>query len=185
MQENEATAVAESTQQPVGLTAPASQTVVSCPRQKPCDSSCPKEPTEAEYKRLRRRSPSRQIRKSFNSTSPLKCEACGKITPTLAADHIVALKTISKMPGFACLSKADQEAVANSPGNFAGLCRSCNSSKCAKDWYQWRGVKDRYEFMPRVRNSFLARRNTQVKELKAAIAGKDCPKRAATPTGPS
>ncbi|VUD69390.1 hypothetical protein TDB9533_04757 [Thalassocella blandensis] len=50
------------------------------------------------------------------------------------ADHIVPMKRITQMYGFATLSEANQIAVLN----FIGLVKSSNASKGAKDWFEWK-----------------------------------------------
>jgi len=142
---------------------------------KPCKSSCPKEPTKEEYDKVRSKSPTDEIRKSVNSKIPKACAACGNAAPSLAADHIVSLKIISQMPGFACLSQEDQEKVANSPSNFVGLCKSCNSSKRDKTWHRWKGVKKRkIEFSDAIRKSARASTNEQIVDLKAKVRQMPC-----------
>ncbi|MBV9342190.1 MAG: DUF4150 domain-containing protein [Acidobacteria bacterium] len=142
---------------------------------KPCKSSCPKKPSDAQYDKVRSKTPSEQIRKSVNSVSPKTCFACGQAAPNLAADHIVSLKIISQMPGFACLSQDDQVKIANSPSNFVGLCTSCNSSKRDKTWHRWTGVKKRkLVFASDVRDPARAQTNTQLKELKAKVRSTPC-----------
>jgi len=108
---------------------------------KPCKKSCAKKPDKERAKKLRRKSPTSAARESVNKQSPKVCAACGCKPNRLAADHIVPLKIISQMPGFACMSKQDQEKVANTPQNYVGLCTSCNSSKSAKLWHTWKGNK--------------------------------------------
>ena len=108
---------------------------------KPCEKSCPKKPSKERQKKLRRKSPSSSARESVNKKTPKKCAACGSSSTNLAADHIVPLKIMSQMPGFACLSEEDQVKISNTPENFVGLCTSCNSSKSAKLWHTWKGNK--------------------------------------------
>jgi 5-methylcytosine-specific restriction endonuclease McrA len=145
------------------------------PPKKPCKSSCPREPSAEDYEKVRSKSPTPEIRKAVNSNTPKTCAACGLPAASLAADHIVSLKIISKMPGFACLSGDDQKAVANSPNNFVGLCRSCNSSKCAKTWHRWQGVKSRgLVFSPDVRAAARTQTNQQIKDLKAKVREMPC-----------
>jgi 5-methylcytosine-specific restriction endonuclease McrA len=94
-----------------------------------------------EYEKVRKKTPSRAIKKSINAGVPKTCVACGLPQASLAADHVVPLKIISQMHGFACMSFEDQKQVANDPDNFVGLCTPCNSSKCDKLWARWSGVK--------------------------------------------
>jgi 5-methylcytosine-specific restriction endonuclease McrA len=113
-------------------------------RKKPCESNCPKKPSDARAKELRAKTPSASAQAKVNKgKKPLTCATCKKKFPSLAADHIVPLKRISRMPGFACLPPEKQEQLINSDWNFVGICNSCNSSKCAKLWHQWSGVKSK------------------------------------------
>lgn len=151
------------------MTPPA--TVIS----KRCNTSCPKAPTDAEYEKVRKKTPSRSVKKSVNAASPKKCAACGGAALSLAADHIVPLKVISQMPGFACLSEDNQKAIANEPSNFVGLCTSCNSSKCDKMWFRWSGVKSKgIKFPPEVSSAAQKTSGNLIHNLKQAIASKPC-----------
>jgi 5-methylcytosine-specific restriction endonuclease McrA len=167
-------ALEQATQSPVGSEAPVGQAVSGCP--KPCKSSCPKAPSKGEYEGLRGKTPSDGIQKAVNSKNPKTCGACGNVVASLAADHIVSLKIMSQMPGFACLSKEDQADVANSPRNFMGLCGPCNSSKCAKTWHRWKGIKGKAEVAADVRAAARQQTNQQLKELKAKVREKPCKK---------
>jgi hypothetical protein len=60
-------------------------------------------------------------------------------TESFQADHIVPLKVIKQMPGFACLSNEDQMKTINNPLNYVGLCGRCNASKGSKFWHKWDG----------------------------------------------
>ncbi|MEN8178387.1 MAG: DUF4150 domain-containing protein [Pseudomonadota bacterium] len=146
---------------------------------KPCKSSCPKKPNDDEYKKLRRKSPTSQAREDVNKVSPKKCAACGCSPSRLAADHIVPLKIMTQMPGFACLSKEDQKKVANTKENFVGLCTSCNSSKSDKLWHTWKGNKkkgldwqsNKYKA---VREKARKITNKSIKNLKNKIRALPC-----------
>jgi hypothetical protein len=142
---------------------------------KPCEVSCPSEPTKEEYENVRSKTPTDEIRKSVNSKTPKACAACGNSADSLAADHIVSLKIISKIPGFACLSQEDKEKIANMPGNFVGLCKSCNSSKRDKTWHRWKGVKKRnLVFSDKVRDAARAHTNEQIVDLKVKVRQAPC-----------
>jgi 5-methylcytosine-specific restriction endonuclease McrA len=142
---------------------------------KPCDQSCPKKPSQANYDQVRTKTPSPDIRKSVNAKQPKTCSACGQVVANLAADHVVSLKIISQMPGFACLSSEDQAKVANTPENFVGLCKSCNSSKRDKTWHRWQGVKSRsVVFSSTVRDPARTHTNQQLKALKAQVRALPC-----------
>lgn len=104
------------------------------------NKKCDKKLNSDDHKRLRRGTPSPELRDRVNSgTPPLICPACGKTTDKFQADHIVPLKIIKKIPGFACLSPENQEKVSNNPLNFVGLCGPCNASKGSKLWHKWMG----------------------------------------------
>jgi 5-methylcytosine-specific restriction endonuclease McrA len=144
-------------------------------KKKPCESSCPKEPSKSEYDTVRSKTPSPDVRKAINSKTPKTCAACGNSAANLAADHIVSLKIISKMPGFACLSLENQTKIANSTDNFVGLCTSCNSSKRDKTWHRWKGVKSRkLTFSDSVRDPARQRTNQQMRELKRQVRTLPC-----------
>jgi len=113
-------------------------------RKKPCNAGCPKKPDKERAKELRRGSPSDANRTAVNKgKKPATCPTCKQSVDSLAADHIIPLKRIMSMPGFACLSDDDQEKLSNADWNFIGICTSCNSSKGAKLWHKWSGVKSR------------------------------------------
>ena len=142
---------------------------------KRCKSDCPKAPTPQQYENVRKKTPSRSVKKAVNSASPKKCAACGNTAPSLAADHIIPLKVISQMPGFACLSEENQKEIANSPSNFVGLCTSCNSSKCDKLWFRWSGVKSKnLTFKPEVSSAAQKTSGNLIYNLKQAIKSKPC-----------
>ncbi|HEX6842553.1 MAG TPA: DUF4150 domain-containing protein [Stellaceae bacterium] len=142
---------------------------------KPCKQDCPKEPTEEEYEEVRKKTPSRAIKKSINAAQPKVCAACGLPQQSLAADHVVPLKVISQMPGFACLSRDDQKRIANTPENFVGLCTSCNSSKRDKLWGRWKGVATQgrtWSDEQRVQNQL--RTNDRMVNLKSEVRRTPC-----------
>jgi 5-methylcytosine-specific restriction endonuclease McrA len=145
------------------------------PAQKPCKADCPRKPKKEEYDQVRSKTPSPEIRKSINAKTPKTCSACGNVVVSLAADHIVSLKIISQMPGFACLSQENQAKVANSPDNFVGLCTSCNSSKRDKTWHRWLGIKKHKKVWDAsVRDPARKQTNTQLKELKKKVKSMPC-----------
>ena len=142
---------------------------------KPCASDCPKAPTEKEYEAIRKKTPSRSIKKAINAANPKICAACGTQQAHLAADHVVPLKIISQMPGFACLSFEDQKRIANSKDNFVGLCTSCNSSKRDKLWARWKGViSQQRAWSDATRYENQMRTNDRIVNLKAEIRKTPC-----------
>ena len=114
---------------------------------KPLDT-CPKEcetkkTHRTRYKNLRKGTPSSARQGMVNRRTPKICAACREPAATLAADHIVPLKKICEMPGFACLPNEKQEEIADMKDNYDGLCGSCNSSKRDRLWHDWKRVKVR------------------------------------------
>ncbi len=120
---------------------------------KPCAADCPTTVTPARKKKLRRRTPRSRHRRAVNKKWPRTCAACGENKRRLAADHIFPLDEIVKIPGFACLTYKEQKEVVNTDANFVGLCKSCNSSKCAKLWKDFKENKAKgIKISRRVRN---------------------------------
>jgi hypothetical protein len=97
------------------------------------------------YARLRAKTPSSAIQKQVNEgvTLPMPDRALPGLTVTkpLHADHIVSMKQITEMEGFARLSQEDQLAVLNNPRNFIGLSETANTSKGAKSFADWTEYK--------------------------------------------
>lgn len=110
-------------------------------KDKPCLKSCPTSVTPYRKKQLRKRTPRARHRRQVNKAFPRICKACGDSKRRLAADHIFPLDEIVKIPGFACLTYKEQKEVINNDKNFVGLCKSCNSSKCAKLWKDFKQNK--------------------------------------------
>lgn len=97
------------------------------------------------YARLRAKTPSSAIQKQVNEgvTLPMDDPALPGLTITkpLHADHIVPMKQITDMDGFAQLSQENQLAVLNNPRNFIGLSETANTSKGAKTFAEWTEYK--------------------------------------------
>jgi hypothetical protein len=113
---------------------------------KPCPQNCgPKTVSEARYQELRGYTASPRARKEVNKRvkRPKLCAVCKQSKRRLSADHIVSLKEITEIPGFACLSDEDQKKIADDTDNMVGMCRSCNSSKQEKQWDDWKEHKAR------------------------------------------
>lgn len=108
---------------------------------KPCEADCPTTVKPHRKKQLRKRTPRRRHRRNVNEGWPRTCKACGENKRRLAADHVFPLDEIVKIPGFACLTYKEQKEVINTDENFVGLCKSCNSSKCAKLWKDFKQNK--------------------------------------------
>ncbi len=146
---------------------------------KPCKKSCPTSPSASDKKRLRRKSPSSASRNAVNTRSPKVCAACGSSPSRLAADHIVPMNIFSRMPGFACLSQDNQVKIAETPSNFVGLCKSCNSSKCARLWHTWtqhksRGLDFTSGSLAATRKTARTVTNKSIKNLKNQIKSLPC-----------
>lgn len=145
---------------------------------KPCPRTSCKDKqgmSEDEYEKVRKKTPSRAIKKKINAASPKNCAACGQAQQSLAADHVVPLKIMSQMKGFACMSFEDQKRIANHPDNFVGLCTSCNSSKRDKLWAKWKGVKSKDRtWSEEVRKQNQQRTNDRMVNLKAEVRKAEC-----------
>ena len=103
---------------------------------------CDKKLKKKDKKSLRRASPSQEERDKAQAP-PKQCPICRRSDPpgfmtssgglltgaAMEAEHIVPFNKITKMNGFACLSRDDQLKVLNNPKNFAKMCKPCNSSK--------------------------------------------------------
>ena len=114
---------------------------------------CDKKLSKRRRRELRRGSPNSTATNKVNKDAkkPLKCPLCGRGAPfaaappstktyaSLAADHIVPFKEIVNKPGFACLSKENQQKVVNNPANFTGVCQPCNASRQETKWNKWKG----------------------------------------------
>jgi len=93
--------------------------------------------TKSQYGRLRRKTPSNEIRKMVNPEGPKVDPVYGYEANGLEADHIVPMKEIVSMPGFSKLSESQQIEILNLKDNFIGLGKSTNASKGAKNWGDW------------------------------------------------
>jgi len=115
------------------------------------------------YAKLRKKTPSKEIRGLVNESIKGMVEdpaLPGFFADILEADHIVAMKRIVEMPGFAQLTEDNMLVVLNHPNNFIGLTKSANASKGAKDWFEWTvhkktGVKVRPEFAAKMQRKQL------------------------------
>lgn len=96
--------------------------------------------SKEEYKSLRKKTPSQEIRDHVNNIDGEKFDPIyGYPVETLEADHIVSMKEITEMDGFSSLSDVDKIEVLNLEDNFMGLGKPTNSSKGAKTWSEWQG----------------------------------------------
>jgi Domain of unknown function (DUF4150) len=143
-------------------------------------ASCPKEcktkkTHKTRYKNLRKGTPSDKSQAAVNRVKPKICSACKEPAITLAADHIVPLKKICEMPGFACLPNEKQEEIADKSSNYDGLCGSCNSSKRDRLWHNWKRVKVRnLTLNPSTRQANIRKTEALAKEIAIEIRDSDC-----------
>jgi hypothetical protein len=108
------------------------------------NDDCPK--GTVDYEKLRAASPDQKARDTMNERikpPPRKCITCPRTPERLTADHIFPLNEIKDMDGFACLPFEEQKKIANNDANYAGMCRSCNSSKQDYLWGEWKEHKRR------------------------------------------
>lgn len=148
-------------------------------RDKPCDKSCTKKKLSKKQKGNLRRTPEyKAAKKRVNSgKKPLVCPICKQRKKKLSPDHIFPIEDTAVMPGFACLSKKKQSEIVNDPGNFVGICGSCNSSKSDTLWFDWKehktkGIKFKKALMQEGQEHSAAIATKQWEMVKAA----PCPK---------
>ncbi|MER2077334.1 ribonuclease YeeF family protein [Psychrobacillus psychrotolerans] len=87
--------------------------------------------TKDEYKNLRKKTPSNDIRKMVNPDGPKVDPVYGYEVDKFEADHIVSMKEITEMDGFNRLTREQQIETLNLKDNFVGLGKSSNASKRA------------------------------------------------------
>ncbi|MFK3940348.1 PAAR domain-containing protein [Pseudomonas monteilii] len=108
---------------------------------KPVVPTEPKGISRERYAKLRRRSPSDELREAVNKDVILPMDDPAlpglKITEKLHADHAVPMKQITEMEGFASLKFDDQLKVVNYEPNIEGLSATANTSKGAKSFAEW------------------------------------------------
>jgi hypothetical protein len=127
------------------------------------------EMTASEYKDLRKKTPSKEIRDSVNPDGPKIDPVYKYYVDRLEADHIVSMKEITKMPGFETLTKAKQVEVLNLRDNFLGLGKSTNASKGAKTWADWAGHKKLGEIPTEIRAKMIEIERLAKIEVQKAI----------------
>src|SRR5262245_1169323 len=97
------------------------------------------------YNKLRRRTPSPEIRESVNEgvELPMPDPALPgrQITKPLHADHIYSMERLTKEEGFSDLTYENQLKVLNNPENFIGLSETANTSKGSKAYSEWMEYK--------------------------------------------
>jgi len=99
--------------------------------------------TDADYVRLRGKTPTRAIKESVNRVQEKVCWICGEDAEILEADHIVPMYEIARIDGFQDLKERDQIEILNTRENFVGICKPCNASKQHLPWGVWRGHRHR------------------------------------------
>jgi uncharacterized Zn-binding protein involved in type VI secretion len=97
------------------------------------------------YNKLRRRTPSREIRKSVNEDVELPMADPAlpgrEITKPLHADHVYSMERLVEIEGFSDLTYSNQLKVLNNPENFVGLSETANTSKGSKPYSEWTEYK--------------------------------------------
>lgn len=113
--------------------------------------------SKEEYNSLRKKIPSQEIRDHVNNIDGEKFDPIyGYPVETLEADHIVSMKEITEMDGFAPLSDVDKVEVLNLEDNFMGLGKPTNSSKGSKTWSDWQGHSKLGDIPAEIREKMIA-----------------------------
>ena len=113
--------------------------------------------SKEEYNSLRKKTPSQEIRDHVNNIDGEKFDPIyGYPVETLEADHIVSMKEITEMDGFAPLSDVDKVEVLNLEDNFMGLGKPTNSSKGSKTWSDWQGHSKLGDIPAEIREKMIA-----------------------------
>jgi hypothetical protein len=130
---------------------------------KPCKTTCAKEPSEERMDKIRAGTPTPELREIAQLFEIGVCGHSGGGHP-MEADHCVSLDEIMRTPGFACLPDETQMEIANNPNNFDPLCKSCNSSKQEKDWFNWKGNKTSRWMVPPSVSKPMQEKTAKVRE---------------------
>ncbi|MFL0504568.1 hypothetical protein ACH0B5_02375 [Ureibacillus sp. 179-F W5.1 NHS] len=125
--------------------------------------------TKDEYKSLRKKTPSNDIRKMVNPDGPKVDPVYGYEVDKFEADHIVSMKEITEMDGFSRLTREQQIEILNLKDNFVGLGKSSNASKGAHSWADWKGHSKMGEVPVNVRMEMLEKEKQAREALKIAI----------------
>jgi RHS repeat-associated protein len=128
-----------------------------------------KELSLGEYARLRRQTPNTAMRKLVNPEGPKVDPVYRYPVDRLEADHIVSMKEITQMPGFAELSPVAQREVLNLRENMLGLGKPTNASKGAHTWESWAGHSRLGPVPPEVRAQMLETEAAARAALERAI----------------
>ncbi|MBO2535359.1 T7SS effector LXG polymorphic toxin [Rummeliibacillus suwonensis] len=125
--------------------------------------------TKDEYKNLRKKTPSNDIRKMVNPDGPKVDPVYGYEIDKFEADHIVSMKKITEMDGFSRLTREQQIEILNLKDNFIGLGKSSNASKGDHSWADWKGHSKMGEVPVNVRMEMLKKEEQAREALKVAI----------------
>ncbi|MCT4477572.1 T7SS effector LXG polymorphic toxin [Peribacillus frigoritolerans] len=125
--------------------------------------------TKGEYKNLRKKTPSNEIRKMVNPDGPKVDPVYGYEVDKFEADHIVSMKEITEIEGFSRLTREQQIEILNLKDNFVGLGKSSNASKGAHSWADWKGHSKMGEVPVNVRMEMLEKEEQAREALKVAI----------------
>ena len=120
--------------------------------------------SDEEYAKLRKMTPSRNIRNNVNKDIqlPMPDPAIpGKIIEIgerLEADHIVSMDRITKMEGFEKMTLKQKLDVLNYEENFIGLSKTANTSKGSKSYREWtRYVKENIPISADFKSTMIAK----------------------------
>lgn len=125
--------------------------------------------SRSEYASLRKKTPNQSVRDAVNPQGPKTDPVYGYEVKRLEADHIVSMKEIVEMPGFADLTPGQRVEVLNLRENFTGLGKSTNASKGASNWSDWRGHSKLGPIPTEVRADMLRRESAAREALRRAI----------------
>lgn len=123
----------------------------------------------ADYRRLRGRTPSPEIRRMVNPPGPKLDPIYGHAVARLDADHIVPVKEIISMPGFAALPDDRKVAILNLSKNFLGVSREVNASRGERRWAEYEGHPLLGPVPPQVRDTMIVRETQAREDIRRAI----------------
>lgn len=127
--------------------------------------------TAADYRRLRSRTPSPEIRRLVNPPGPKFDPVYKHPVPRLDADHIVPVKEIVGMPGFAGLPDDRKVAVLNLPANILGVSREVNASRGDRTWAEYEGHPRLGPVPPQVKEEMMEKDRQAREAIRRAIDG--------------
>ncbi|WP_121616342.1 transposase [Virgibacillus halodenitrificans] len=121
-----------------------------------------------EYKSLRKKTPSNDIRKMVNPDGPKVDPVYGYQVDKFEADHILSMKEITEN-GFSRLTREQQIEILNLRDNFVGLGKSSNASKGSHSWVVWKEHSKMGEVPVNIRMEMLENEKQARESLKIAI----------------